>query len=192
VFEMVDEGLRAVPDPSTLFLADRASGISGSIVVPTVDGHRALLVEIQALVTQSYLSSPKRSGEGLDTGRLTLLAAVVNSRARVPLANKDIFGLAVGGVQVREPAADLATCLAMASAARNEVLPSGLVAIGEVGLGGEIRSVGHLERRVNEAARLGLRRALVPRSAPALPVGVRAIRVATLTDAFREAFDSYE
>jgi DNA repair protein RadA/Sms len=188
VFEMVDDGLRAVPDPSTLFLSDRTTGVSGSIVVPVVDGHRALLVEVQALVTQSYLASPKRSGEGLDAGRLALLAAVMNSRARVSLANKDVYGLAVGGVQVREPAADLAMCLAMASAARNEVLPNDLVAIGEVGLGGEIRSVGHLERRVNEAARLGLRRALVPRSAPALPVGVEAIRVATLLDAFRVAF----
>jgi DNA repair protein RadA/Sms len=183
VFEMVDDGLRAVPDPSNLFLSDRTGGISGSIVVPTVDGHRALLVEIQALVTPSFLTSPKRSSEGVDPGRLTLLAAVLGSRAGLPLQNRDVYALAVGGVQVREPAADLAVCCAIASAARDQALPTDLVAIGEVGLGGEIRSVGHLERRVNEAARLGLRRALVPRSAPAMPVGVQAIRVGTLREA---------
>jgi DNA repair protein RadA/Sms len=183
VFEMVDDGLRAVPDPSNLFLSDRAAGISGSVVVPTVDGHRALLVEIQALVTQSFLTSPRRSSEGVDPGRLTLLAAVLASRARLPLQNHDVYALAVGGVQVREPAADLAICCAIASAATGVALPDDLVAIGEVGLGGEIRSVGHLERRVNEAARLGLRRALVPRSAPAMPVGVNAIRVSTVNEA---------
>jgi DNA repair protein RadA/Sms len=187
VFEMVDDGLRAVPDPSTLFLADRARGISGSIVVPAVDGHRALLVEIQSLVTPSFLTSPRRSGEGVDPGRLGLLAAVLTSRAGVPLQNRDVYALAVGGVQVREPAADLAVCCAIASAASGKALPANLVAIGEVGLGGEIRSVGHLERRVNEAARLGLRRALVPMSAPAMPVGVHAIRVATVSEALAAA-----
>jgi DNA repair protein RadA/Sms len=183
VFEMVDDGLRAVPDPSTLFLSDRNASISGSVVVPVVDGHRALLVEIQALVTASTLASPKRSSEGVDPGRLTLLAAVLSSRAGLQLQNRDVYALAVGGVQVREPAADLAVCCAIASAACDRVLPTNLVAIGEVGLGGEIRSVGHLERRVNEAARLGLRRALVPKSAPAMPVGVRAIRVGTVREA---------
>jgi DNA repair protein RadA/Sms len=190
VFEMVDDGLRAVPDPSNLFLSDRAGGISGSIVVPTVDGHRALLVEIQALVTQTFLASPRRSAEGVDPGRLQLLAAVLTSRARVPLQNRDVYALAVGGVQVREPAADLAVCLAIASAHKGEALPTNLVAIGEVGLGGEIRSVGHLERRVNEAARLGLRRSLVPKSAPAMPVGVHAIRVGTVAEALAAVLSS--
>jgi DNA repair protein RadA/Sms len=116
-------------------------------------------------------------------GRLALLAAVLSSRTGISLSNHDVYALAVGGVQVREPAADLAVCCAVASAARGRALPSNLVAIGEVGLGGEIRSVGHLERRINEAARLGLRQALVPKSAPAMPVGVRAIRVGTVSEA---------
>ena len=116
---------------------------------------------------------------------MALLAAVLTSRAGVPLQNHDVYALAVGGVQVREPAADLALCCAIASAATGRVLPPDLVAFGEVGLGGEIRSVGHLERRINEAARLGLRRALVPKSAPALPVGVRALRVGTVTEALQ-------
>jgi DNA repair protein RadA/Sms len=190
VFEMVDEGLRAVPDPSNLFLSDRTTGISGSVVVPTIDGHRALLVEIQALVTQSFLTTPRRSSEGVDPGRLPLLTAVLNSRAQIPLGNRDVYTLAVGGVQVREPAADLAVCCAIASAATGDVLPPDLFVVGEVGLGGEIRSVGHIERRVNEAVRLGLRRALVPRSAPALPVGVTAFRVSSLLDALQRVLPS--
>jgi DNA repair protein RadA/Sms len=185
VFEMGDVGLRAVPDPSRLFLADRARGVSGSVVVPSIDGHRPLLVEIQALVTKSFMTMPRRSAEGVDPGRLPFLLAVLESRAGVSLGDFDVYALAVGGVQVREPAADLAVCCALASAVTDRPLPPDLVSCGEVGLGGEIRSVGHLERRLNEAVRLGLRRALVPKSAPSMPVGVEAIRVATVHEALR-------
>jgi DNA repair protein RadA/Sms len=185
VFEMSDGGLLAVPDPSSVFLADRAQNVSGSVVVPTVDGHRPLLVELQALVTPSSLATPRRSAEGVDPGRLSFLLAVLASRAGVGVGDLDIYTLAVGGVQVREPAADLALCCAIASAVRGIALPPDLVAIGEVGLGGEIRRVGHLERRLNEAARLGLRRALVPASAGAVPAGVKALRVSSVLEALR-------
>jgi DNA repair protein RadA/Sms len=114
---------------------------------------------------------------------LPFLLAVLESRAGVSLRDFDVYALAVGGVQVHEPAADLAVCCALASAVSDRPLPADLVACGEVGLGGEIRSVGHLERRLNEGARLGLRRALVPKSAPSMPVGVEAIRVSSVHEA---------
>jgi DNA repair protein RadA/Sms len=183
VFEMGDAGLVAVPDPSSVFLADRACGVSGSIVLPTVEGHRPLLVELQALVTPSGLPMPRRSAEGVDAGRLAFLLAVLQSRAGISVREHDVYALAVGGVQVREPGADLALCCAIASARTGRPLPADLVACGEVGLGGELRRVGHLERRLNEAARLGFRRALVPPSAPAPPAGVRALRGATVREA---------
>lgn len=185
VFEMRDVGLAAVPDPSSVFLADRARDISGSVVVPTIDGKRPLLVELQALTTPSSLQYPRRSAEGVDAGRLAFLLAVLQSRAGVITAQTDIYTLAVGGMQVREPAADLALCLAIASSISGAPLPPDLVAVGEVGLGGEVRRVGHLDRRLNEAARLGMRRAIVPASSEGVPTGVRATRVASVLDALR-------
>src|SRR5690606_2740094 len=138
-------GLVAVPDPSSVFLADRARDISGSVVVPTIDGKRPLLVELQALTTLSSLQYPRRTAEGVDAGRLAFLLAVLQSRAGVATATFDVYTLAVGGVQVREPAADLALCLAIVSSLFNAPLPPDLVAVGEVGLGGEVRRVGHLD-----------------------------------------------
>lgn len=185
VFEMLDAGLVAVPDPSSVFLADRARDISGSVVVPTIDGKRPLLVEVQSLVNRSFLASPRRSAEGVDSGRLAFLLAVLMSRAGVNTHDKDVYTLAVGGVQVREPAADLALCCAVASSLANVALPPDLVVCGEVGLGGEIRRVGHLDRRLNEAARLGMRRAVVPQHSEGIPAGVRAIRVKTVREALK-------
>ena len=185
VFEMLDAGLVAVPDPSSVFLADRARDISGSVVVPTIDGKRPLLVELQALTTPSPLQYPRRTAEGVDAGRLAFLLAVLQSRAGVATAHADVYTLAVGGVQVREPAADLALCLAVASSISGTPLPPDLVAVGEVGLGGEVRRVGHLDRRLNEAVRLGMRRAIVPASSEGVPTGVRAIRVGSVLDALR-------
>jgi DNA repair protein RadA/Sms len=185
VFEMGDGGLIAVPDPSSVFLADRARGVTGSIVVPTIDGHRPLLVELQALVTTTALPMPRRSAEGVDGGRLAFLLAVLESRAGIVFHKHDVYALAVGGVDVREPGADLAICCALASAATGVALPDDLVACAEVGLGGELRRVGHLERRLQEGARLGLGRALLPASAPPTPAGVEGLRATTLVDALR-------
>jgi DNA repair protein RadA/Sms len=183
VFEMGEQGLTVVADPSSVFLADRSRGVSGSVVLPTLDGHRPLLVELQALVTKSYLPMPRRSAEGVDSGRLALLLAVLESRAGVKFAERDVYALAVGGVTVREPAADLALCCALASAVTGQPLPDDLVTCGEVGLGGELRRVGHMERRLHEAARLGLRRALLPASAPPAPAGVHELRATSLREA---------
>jgi DNA repair protein RadA/Sms len=180
LFEMGDDGLRAVPDASALFLADRRPGVPGSVVVPTIEGHRPLLVEVQALVAPSPLPTPRRSAQGLDGGRLALLTAVLHRRAGVSTAMCDIYALAVGGARVSEPAADLAVSLAVASSVAGVSMPADLVAVGEVGLAGEVRQVGQLERRLAEAARLGFSQAVVPRLAPDLPVGMTAHRVSTV------------
>ncbi len=183
LFEMGDAGLAAVPDPSGLFLADRRPGVPGSVVVPTVEDRRPLLVELQALVVPSPLATPRRSAQGVDGGRLSLLLAVLQRRAGLVATGADVYALAVGGVRVAEPAADLPLALAVASAATGRVVPHDLVACGEVGLGGELRQVAQTERRLAEAARLGLRRAIVPSSAPAGPAGLDVRRVSTLAEA---------
>lgn len=183
LFEMTEDGLIGVPDPSRLFLADRRKGVSGSVVVPTMEGHRPLLVELQALVTRSPLASPRRSSQGVDSGRLSLLLAVLAERADLSFADTDVYALAVGGVKVAEPAADLGLALALASALAGQPLPADLVVCGEVGLGGELRQVSHCDRRLAEAARLGFTRALVPKLGPEPPDGIAAIRVGTLAEA---------
>ena len=124
LFEMTDTGLAPVPDASGLFLADRRPGVSGSVVVPTIEGHRPLLVEIQALVVGSSLPSPRRSAQGVDSGRLSLLLAVLGRRAGIQVDKADVYALAVGGVVVREPGADLGLALAIASAAVGRPLPA--------------------------------------------------------------------
>ena len=183
LFEMADDGLRPVPDPSGLFLGDRREGVPGSVVVPAVEGHRPLLVEIQALVAPSGLAMPRRSAQGLDNGRVSLLIAVLDRRVGLSLAGADVFVSAVGGTRVAEPAADLAVALALASALTGMALPPHVVACGEVGLGGEVRQVGQTVRRLSEAARLGFRTAVVPSSAPDVPAGMEAIRVRSLAEA---------
>jgi len=180
LFEMAETGLVGVPDPGALFLSDRCPGVPGSVVVPTLDGHRPLLVEVQGLVVGSELAMPRRSAQGLDPGRLALLVAVLQRRAGINLARSDVFALAVGGVKVAEPAADLAIALALASSDRGVALAADQVAVGEVGLGGEIRQVAQTGRRLAEAARLGFTSALVPASAPDPPPGITVRRVSTL------------
>lgn len=182
LFEMGDAGLIGVPDPSGLFLGDRRKGTPGSAVFAAMEGYRPLLVEVQALVVGSSLPAPRRSASGFDGARLGLLLAVLQRRAELPFGAMDVYVSAVGGVRLAEPGADLAVCLALASATLSRPLPPDLVAIGEVGLGGEIRQVAHTPRRLAEAARLGFGRALVPLSAPQAH-GIRSIPVATLADA---------
>jgi DNA repair protein RadA/Sms len=187
LFEMTAAGLAPVPDPSALFLTDRQPDVAGSVVVPVIDGFRPLLIEIQALLVARAASVARRAGQGIDSGRLGLLAAVAEQRASINLREKDVHALAVGGVGVDEPGADLGVVLAIASAAHGSPIPGDMVACGEVGLGGEVRQVGQVERRLTEAARLGFRRALVPPSAPAPPPGIEAIRVRNVVEAARAA-----
>lgn len=183
LFEMAEAGLADVPDAGALFLADRRPGVPGSAVVPTLDGHRPLLIELQGLVSESAANFPRRSAQGLDAGRLAMLIAVLHRRADINLSQLDVYALAAGGVRIDEPAADVATALALASSHLDTPLPADVVACGELGLGGELRSVGQMERRLTEAARLGFSRALVPESWTSAPAGIALLRAATLADA---------
>ena len=187
LFEMGDAGLAAVTDPYALLLGDRRVDQPGSVVLPAVQGRRALLVEVQALVTRPspWLASPRRQAQGVETGRLAMLLAVLEARADVKIGARDVFVSVVGGIRVAEPAADVAVVLAMASAATECRPPADLVAFGEVGLGGEVRQVADAPRRLAEAARLGFRYALVPASCPDAPKGMRLLRVRDVAEAAR-------
>jgi DNA repair protein RadA/Sms len=187
VFEMSDAGLLGVDDPSALFLADRRTGEAGSVVVPVLDGGRPLLVEVQALLAPTTIPTPRRQGQGVESGRLGMLLAVLAQRAGVSTANLDVWVTVAGGVRATEPAADLGVALAVVSAITDVPIPSDLVVCGEVGLAGELRQVGRIDRRLAEAARLGFRRVLVPTSAPEPPAGCQAIRARGLREAIAAA-----
>jgi DNA repair protein RadA/Sms len=161
-FEMTEAGLEPLADPSRLFLSARTAGVPGVACTVSLEGRRPLVTEVQALVVPTGVAVPRRTAQGLDAGRLAILVAVLDRRARIGLAGNDVFAATAGGVRITEPAADLAICLALASAARDRQVPPDLVTFGEVGLGGEVRPVPQLPRRLAEAARLGFRRALVP------------------------------
>jgi DNA repair protein RadA/Sms len=191
VFEMTGEGLIGVEDPSEVFLAERGEEAVGSVVVSTLEGSRPLLVEVQALTSPTMLASPRRTANGLDFNRLVLICAVLTKRAGLALGRQDIIANVVGGLRVHEPAADLGLALAVASSYRDTALPRDLVAIGEVGLSGELRSVSQMERRLAEAERLGFARCLLPqaalrRGAPAS--GMQLIPAASLREAIRLVF----
>ena len=162
LLEMTEHGLVDVPDASARFLVDRRSGVPGSAVAAVLEGARPLLVEVQALVVPTQMAMPRRSAAGLDTGRLALILAVLQQRAAVPVAGAEVYASVAGGLRVAETGLDLALALALAGATNGRPVVAGTVAIGELGLGGEVRSVPQLEHRLAEAARLGFTRALVP------------------------------
>ena len=162
IFEMDDKGLRVVENPSAALLAERQNA-DGSVVLATLEGTRPLLVEIQALVNPTSFGYPKRTASGFDLNRLTLLIAVLERRTKLNLSDKDIYINVVGGLKISDPAADLAICMAIASAAAGRRLDDGLVVFGEVGLGGEIRSVHSADRRVAEAKKLSFSEAIAPK-----------------------------
>jgi DNA repair protein RadA/Sms len=184
VFEMGETGLVGVDDPSRLFLLDRRTGVPGSAVVATLEGHRPLLVEVQSLAHSAASGAPaRRTAHGLDPTRLAMLMAVLERRARVSAAQQDVYASVVGGVRLAEPGTDLGVCAAVASALVSRPIPADLVVVGEVGLAGELRQVGHAHRRLAEAARLGFRRAIVPESCPDVGVDIRLERVRALAEA---------
>ena len=191
VFEMAEDGLREVADPARAFLADHGRSEPGSVVAPTLEGSRPLLVEVQALVSPTGYGTPSRKASGLDPNRLSLLIAVLGRRAGIALGSHDVYANLAGGLSVVEPALDLPLALALASSARDRPVASGTVAIGEVGLLGELRAVVGLERRLREAARLGFGRAIVPRPTGGATVatmdGLEIVAVATLRDAIAAA-----
>ena len=188
VFEMSGKGLIEVANPSEVFLASHRDGAVGSAVVSTFEGSRPLLVEIQALTSLATFGPPRRIANGVDFGRLLLIAAVLTRRARVNLSNQDIITNIIGGMKVGEPAADLGIALAIASSFRDCQVAPGLAALGEVGLSGELRPVPQLERRVSEAARLGFKRCLIPvtSSKPSFDArGIELLKASSLAEALR-------
>jgi len=164
VFEMREKGLIEVSNPSEMFLAERMVNAPGSAIAVTMEGTRPLLVEIQALASHSTFGHPRRTANGVDYNRLLLISAVLSRRVGLRLFEQDVFASVVGGLQVQEPAADLAVAVAIASSVRDLPVVADLAVIGEVGLSGEVRSVSHTSARLKEAARLGFTRCLLPRS----------------------------
>lgn len=193
VFEMAESGLREVRNPSQAFLEERNGTASGSSVAVTVEGTRPILVEVQALTTPSAFGLPRRSANGLDTGRLQLLVAVLQKRVGLGLGGQDVYANVVGGMRISEPAADLAVALAIASSFRDRSIDAGLVAIGEIGLAGELRSVSQIERRLGEASRLGFSKAIIPASAARRGTvdvaGMRVLRADTVQEAIEQSVD---
>jgi DNA repair protein RadA/Sms len=183
VFEMTERGLAEVADPAGAFLVRHGGPVAGSVVAPTLEGSRPLMVEVQALVSPAGIGSPRRTGIGIDPNRLALLIAVLGRHAGIPLGAHDVYANVAGGLSIVDRGLDLATALAIASSARNgPVLPT-TVAVGEVGLLGELRTVAGLERRLREAARLGFERAIVPADGPTPRVELDLVRAATVRDA---------
>jgi DNA repair protein RadA/Sms len=186
VFEMTGTGLRAVPNPSQLFLAERPKNVPGSSVMCSIEGSRPILVEVQALVSSSAFGNARRTASGLDQNRLSLLLAVLDKRAGLNLASDDVFVNVAGGMMVSEPAADLAVVAAVASSLRNRPIHSDAVVFGEVGLAGEVRATTQAVARVREAAQLGFSRCILPdgniASADA-PSGIEIVGVRTVGEA---------
>jgi DNA repair protein RadA/Sms len=186
VFEMTGSGLRPVPNPSQLFLAERPRGVPGSAVLCTIEGSRPILVEVQALVSASSFGNARRTASGLDQNRLSLLLAVLEKRAGLSLLSDDVFVNVAGGLAVDEPAADLAIVSAVASSLRNRPLPHDVVLFGEVGLAGEVRATSHAAMRLREAAQLGFTRCVVPESSLGgldVPRGLDAVGVSSVAQA---------
>ena len=179
IFEMHEQGLAVVENPSAALLAERRDE-DGSVVLATLEGRRPLLVEIQALVNSTNFGYPKRTASGFDLNRLNLLIAVLERRTKLQLSDKDIYINVVGGIKISDPAADLAVCMAIASAAASRRLEPHTVVFGEVGLSGEVRSVTGVDQRLDEAKKLGFTRALVPATVQRSGVTVRDALLANL------------
>jgi len=190
VFEMRDDGLAEVSNPSALFLAERSQASPGSVVVATLEGTRPLLAEIQALVSATTFSLPRRTCAGLDLNRLHLLLAILGKRAGLPLHTYDVYCNVAGGLRLGEPAADLPLALAIASSFADTTVPGELVACGELGLSGEVRGISRAADRLSEAAKLGFTRCIMPAANQralrgTVPNGIDVVGVASLREAIR-------
>ncbi|MBE6958781.1 MAG: DNA repair protein RadA [Ruminococcaceae bacterium] len=190
VFEMVDKGLREVPNPSQMLLEGRPQGASGTCVACVMEGTRPVLAEVQALVTKTSFNVPRRAADGFDYNRAVLLMAVMEKRAGLQLNLFDAYLNVIGGLQLNEPAADLPVALAVASSYRDSVIADDLVAIGEIGLTGEIRSVSNMDQRLAEVARLGFAKVIVPKYGSdklEIPAGLTVYRVRNIREAIEVA-----
>jgi DNA repair protein RadA/Sms len=177
VFEMKDSGLAEVVSPSEFFLSERTRTTSGSVVMPSLEGSRPILIELQALVVPTSFGIPRRTAQGVDANRISLLVAVMEKRMGIHLGNQDIFLNIAGGMRVEEPAADLGVIASIASSFRDKVIDPEMVVFGEVGLGGEVRGVSQAEIRVKEAARLGFKRCLLPKQNEQKVKGVKGMEL---------------
>jgi DNA repair protein RadA/Sms len=190
IFEMQEGGLIGVENPSAVLLSERAEGGNGSAVASTLEGSRALLVEVQALVARSNLASPRRVVTGMDPNRVNMILAVLEKRAGLRIAEQDVFVNVAGGVRIVEPAVDLATALAVASNFREQPVDPTTILLGEVGLAGEVRAVSQVEKRLREAARQGFKKAIISKhnaaKLPAIP-DIKVISVANVHDALNAA-----
>ena len=191
VFEMGSQGMSEVTNPSEVFLAERMPNAAGSAIAVTVEGTRPLLVEMQALSSTTSFSMPRRTANGIDFNRLLLLVAVLSKRVGLRLSDQDVFVNVVGGLTVEEPAADLPVAVAIASSYKNVPVAADVVLMGEVGLSGELRAISHLSKRLSEAAKLGFKRAIVPRNSQrkldGAPAAIEVIGVRTISEAIEAA-----
>jgi DNA repair protein RadA/Sms len=188
IFEMHEDGLTEVANPSEIFLGERERNNSGSVITSSMEGTRPILLEVQALVTPSHYGNPQRVATGFDYRRLSILLAVLEKRGGYRLSAANVFLNMVGGVKIFEPAVDLAVCCSIASSLLDKIADNSTVVIGEVGLGGEIRSVGHIEKRIQEAEKLGFKKVVIPKSnykGLNIKKNVELITVENLTDAIQ-------
>lgn len=189
VFQMGERGLQEIANPSELFLEERMKGSSGSVIIPTVEGSRPILIEVQALVTDTVYSTPSRRSAGLDPNRLALLLAVMEKRIGYQLHNRDVFVSVTGGMKITEPAIDLGIILAVASSLMNRVVDPETIVMGEVGLGGELRSVPRLEQRLKEAVHMGFKKALIPKKGYKVFKGIETFGMERVEEAIRCAIN---
>ena len=192
IFEMSERGLIDVLDPSRALLSEHKSGGIGSVIVPIMEGTRPLLVEVQALTNMTPFNLPRRTANGIDVNRLLLITAVLSKRMGARLSNQDVLVNVVGGMRIREPSADLAVALAILSSLKDRPVRNGLIAVGEIGLGGELRSASHLARRLQEATQLGLDTGIIPSLTPKgfmPPESMNIVKVSNLSEAVKAALE---
>ncbi len=191
VFEMVDRGLVEVENPSSLFLTSREDPAPGTATIVACEGSRPIVVELQSLVSPTSYSSPRRTATGIEYNRFLQILAVLEKRVGIPLSKLDAYVASAGGLDVSEPAADLGVAIAVAASFRDRIVDPQTILIGEVGLGGQVRTVSQMELRLKEAAKLGFKRAIVPRGSATTTVDIEVVPVARVLDAIVAALGSF-
>ena len=192
IFEMVSQGLKEVDNPSELFLGNRDDPAPGTAIVVACEGTRPIVVELQALVSPTSYPSPRRAGTGIDYNRLVQILAVLEKRVGIPMSKLDSYVASAGGLNVEEPAVDLGIAVAIVASFRDRIVDPGTVLIGEVGLGGQVRSVSQMELRLKEAAKLGFKRAIVPKGTKFPEIGIEILPVGKVIDAIIAAVPHQE
>ena len=192
VFEMTDKGLIEVGNPSMMLLSGRPVDVSGCCVACVMEGSRPIMAEVQALVAKSGFASPRRTSTGFDYNRMSIIIAVLEKRLGFYFGNLDVFMNIVGGLRLDEPAADLSIALALYSSLTDKVIPDKVIALGEIGLGGELRSISHITQRLSEIERFGFEKCIVPKSSlkdvDTSKYNMKIVGTYSIKNAFKEAF----